>query len=97
MNVKLVKTKMSALIVFVQFFKRSLIICHHSIVSGLLFILLTNEFFYFIVKNNDIDYFYSDRMQIFNKIVTTIKTKSFTVATILQCLNPLEKHNQLGI
>lgn len=60
MNVKLGKTKMSILIVFVQFFKRPLNICHHSIDSGILFILLTNEIFYFIVKNNGIDYFYSD-------------------------------------
>lgn len=37
------------------------------------------------------------KFRFFNKIVTTIKTKSFTVATILQCLNLLEKHNQFGV
>lgn len=37
------------------------------------------------------------KFRFFNKIVTTIKTKSFTVATILQCLNLLEKQNQLEI
>lgn len=58
MNGKLEETKMSILIVLVQFFKRPLNICHHSIDLGLLFILLTNEFFYFIVKNNGIDYFF---------------------------------------